>query len=263
MVSLCGSFRKQLFILAVPALMLATPVLAASAPPIVELPPSDGQMMETLPAVTPCCGGSGWYLRGDIGYAVNNDPTGTFSGNDFVNESWDNSWIAGVGLGYRFNDAIRVDLTGEYRAASDVDTTDFAGGRQTGELQSNVILFNAYYDIANLSGFTPYVGAGIGGAYHRLDRINEIGATPPAVTFTFGDNKWALAAAAMAGVSYDVSENVKIDANYRYLYMGQAHSSTVTDVGVNADRVHFKDLSAHEFRLGMRYEFGGSGISGY
>ncbi len=52
----------------------------------------------------------------------------------------------------------------------------------------------------------------------------------------------------MAGLSYAISPGLLLDANYRYLELGEARS-TVTPLG----DVRYGDWTANEFRLGLRY----------
>lgn len=196
---------------------------------------------------------SGWYLRGDIGYAKHPDPDVTFGPVFITDEAWEDTWTVGVGLGYRFSDHIRVDVTGDYRLSSDITFADSIGAVQTGGMDSTVLLANVYWDITNMSGFTPYIGAGIGATYNRVDRLYE-GNPPP--DYEIGENNWAFAAALMAGVSYDVSDSLKLDANYRYLWLGDGQTAFESNTGVNPFRFKYDDLAAHEFRIGARYEFG-------
>jgi opacity protein-like surface antigen len=62
----------------------------------------------------------------------------------------------------------------------------------------------------------------------------------------------------MAGVSYQVSERVIFDAGYRYIDFGKAESSHVDSSGFTGNPAfRVDDLTAHEFKVGLRYYFGG------
>lgn len=90
------------------AVVLSTAGYAADLPtPVIEHVP-----------IAPAAAG-GFYLRGDIGYKIYSDPSGSF--NDpvigdlrYERESMDNAWMIGVGVGYQFNDYFRTDLTLDY-----------------------------------------------------------------------------------------------------------------------------------------------------
>uniref|UniRef100_UPI0023BACBE5 outer membrane protein n=1 Tax=Stenotrophomonas maltophilia TaxID=40324 RepID=UPI0023BACBE5 len=73
----------------------------------------------------------------------------------------------------------------------------------------------------------PYIGAGLGVA--RLSEasysstpvpaaaaLGELAVTPTLTSAT----KWNLAVAAMAGVTFDITPQTKLDIGYRYLHMG-------------------------------------------
>ena len=85
------------------------------------------------------------------------------------------------------------------------------------ELQTVTVFANAYWDITNYGGFTPYVGGGVGAAFHRLSDI-----TAP-LDASDGDNT-SFAWNVTAGVSYDLSPELKIDVSYRYTDLGSAIS---------------------------------------
>ena len=103
---------------------------------------------------------------------------------------------------------------------------------------------NAYADLGSWGGFTPYVGAGIGGANVI---VRDYVSNPPQLRFTPTVQRWNLAWAAMAGVSYDITYNMKIDVGYRHVNMGDA-------VGGPADnRLTVKKLTGDEIRIGLRY----------
>src|SRR5262245_33674360 len=85
---------------------------------------------------------------------------------------------------------------------------------------STIILFNAYYDFRTGTPWTPYLGGGLGFAVNQLTQ---------SATLTVGGNETinserstdtTFAAAAMAGITYDVSSFFAIDVNYRFLHIG-------------------------------------------
>ena len=79
-------------------------------------------------------------------------------------------------------------------------------------------LANAYIDMGNWCGFTPFIGAGIGFATHhgrrpgrRTSTIPNSRALPSAPTRRRTNFAWAF----YAGASYDVTPAVAIDLSYR------------------------------------------------
>ena len=151
----------------------------------------------------------GWYLRGDIGFTnqrverLNNalDVTTTSSAQSL---GFNTASIFSLGVGYRFNDWFRADVTGEYRGNSQFSGTDritFPGGVGTDTYHATKyewsFMANGYVDLGTWWCLTPFIGAGIGGArvtYRGLHRpwASPIMATarcrvsPSATTFRSG-----------------------------------------------------------------------------
>ena len=234
---------------------VAAPAFAADLPPVTEPP-----IVEPFP---PAKASGGWYLRGDIGYSITADYDGSFANAtahvDIYNEEYkDGFWIGG-GVGDRWNDWFRTDLTLEYRHDADYSgRTDCAGpcGAVTHTDSSSSIstwlfMANAYVDLGNYYGLSPYVGAGAGFAYHTMDTLTGVNSdSTAAVPFASG-SATSFAAAAYAGFSYHFTDNLAMDANYRYLWMGDAETGSDGFGGT----VTVEDITTHDFRVGMRYEF--------
>ncbi|BDG76028.1 P44/Msp2 family outer membrane protein [Wolbachia endosymbiont of Nasonia vitripennis] len=119
------------------------------------------------------------------------------------------SFLAGGGaFGYKMDD-IRVDVEGLYSQLSkDADVVDTSPA-VVESLTAFSGLVNVYYDIAiEDMPITPYVGVGVGAAY----------VSNPLVTEVTGDKKsgFGFAYQAKAGVSYDVTPEIKLYAGARY-----------------------------------------------
>ncbi|WP_341813271.1 P44/Msp2 family outer membrane protein [Wolbachia endosymbiont (group B) of Germaria angustata] len=119
------------------------------------------------------------------------------------------SFLAGGGaFGYKMDD-IRVDVEGLYSQLSkDADVVDTSPA-VVESLTAFSGLVNVYYDIAiEDMPITPYVGVGVGAAY----------VSNPLVTEVTGDKKsgFGFAYQAKAGISYDVTPEIKLYAGARY-----------------------------------------------
>ncbi len=222
---------------------------------------------------------SGFYLRGDIGGGINTDGkhsiSGTPVGTTLVgsNEHIGGSPIMGIGIGYAANNWLRFDGTLEYRGTTTLSSKDtytttppgFAGtDTYRGNVRSVVGLVNGYVDLGTWNCFTPYIGAGVGFSNNRISEFRDIGAATlpfPGTSYNAyrsGSNTnfaWAL----MAGTSYDVSSNLKLDFGYRYLNYGKARTSGSLPLGLYTYTQ--KDLASHDFRLGMRWVFADKGYA--
>jgi len=230
-----------------------------------------------------------WYLRGDIGYATHRDSDMhelDFNGysQPLTDTSIDEAWTAGGGIGMYFASSIRGDVTVDYRADTGVEgfksVGDLNNGSRSFDVDSTVVLANLYYDIDMRSGFTPYLGVGLGWASNRANEGEGdgwidgpgCGCTAVNVPVVIESNStsnfaWAL----MAGVSIDLgghrggslkdvedfSSAWKLDIGYRYLDMGEVNTGEVVaqhPSGQMSGDPIIEDYAAHEFRVGLRYD---------
>ena len=132
--------------------------------------------------------GSGWYLRGDLGWSNNKGPQ---LAPETPNVRHIN-WAVDVGAGFKFNDWLRSDLTIGWNKPRDFtktsnavtcpykligltnqvtnlkdgylwdpvhDTCDPVTKAQLNKLD---LMWNAYFDLGSWRGFSPFIGAGAG-----------------------------------------------------------------------------------------------------
>lgn len=244
--------RIKSFILAGLAFFAMTAAHAADLPRITQPP-----VIEPFPQETY----GGWYLRGDIGYALMHNSGADFNNTGgahvaFYDVNFRGSIVGDVGAGYRWNEWFRTDLTVGYRFPKRYrgrTPCPCPGGYTDNKtnLESWLFLANAYVDLGHFNGFSPYVGGGVGFAYHRMSRLTGVNSNgTAAVPFEKGDST-SFAAAVHAGVSYDFSSALSLDASYRYVWLGDAKSGS-DGFGGN---VTLKNIRAHDFRVGLRYTF--------
>ena len=222
----------------------------------------------------------GWYLRGDVGVGIQTfgDFPHTQTNSAFV---WPPSWaivqkdvqdtaIFGGGIGYEWNNWFRTDFTAEYRTKAMFKATgryfeNCAGGGSCfgvteGNVASAVFMANAYVDLGTWWCITPYVGAGLGGAYSRITGVQDLGINSNgAVGFglTQNDaNSWNLAWNAQAGLTYNVTNTFKVDLNARYLHLDSPATAQVfcqnTPVCPGATYT-LSNLNSWDFRIGLRW----------
>ncbi len=232
--------------------------------------------------------GGGWYLRGDIGMTnqkvdkvVNPQLDAAFP---VARVAFDQSEFAsapffGLGVGYQFNSYFRVDVTGEYRGRSSYRGTDRVGwlgtpagtynqtNDFTGSKTEYVGLLNAYVDLGTWHGITPFIGAGVGFANVSIDNFRDAGQGINPFTgngftslATSGNkSKTNFAWALMAGLGYQVTDNLTLELGYRYINLGDGETGdSVSFNGANAvpDSWKFKDITSHDLKFGMRWALG-------
>ncbi|MBF9234833.1 outer membrane protein [Microvirga alba] len=205
---------------------------------------------------------AGWYLRGDIG-AI--DHLVARHGRDFgagnvpplVGTRFSRDVVFSGGVGYRFTPWLRADVTIDHRFEAAFRGTRFASASNhagdRADVEATTFLANGYVDLDLWGGITPYLGAGIGVSRNRFDSgerlVTMAGASvvAPLPSRTHNVFAWAL----MAGVAFDITGNLTLDLGYRYTRLGNAGTGfDGADITPRA-----RDIAAHEFRVGARYQF--------
>jgi opacity protein-like surface antigen len=165
-------------------------------------------------------------------------------------------------------DVLTSDLNGDANAPGGhkFDRTTYADFKDKTTVTGSIWMANVYYDLMSGAGrsFTPYVGAGVGVVWNELQRthtttITSKSNTPPcdcqteytSSTTTKADTV-SLAAAAMAGVTYQVSDMTSIDLGYRYLFLGGSEFDTTID-GFKS-HMSISDQNVHQLRAGLRFD---------
>ncbi|MEQ1653027.1 MAG: opacity family porin [Hyphomicrobium sp.] len=132
-------------------------------------------------------------------------------------------------------------------------------------VDGTIWMANMYYDLGARRGFTPYIGGGVGFIWNQIERTHNTTITSCALedpcggttthynqTFTAEADTISLAAAAMAGFSYQVTEITSLDIGYRYLYLGG--TDFVMNIDGTESRVTIGDQHSHQFRAGLRFD---------
>ncbi len=242
------------------ALSLAAPATAA-----------DLYIEEPAPVIVPT---GGWYLRGHIGMSnqrlgeLQHELFGAVEYHELVDEgSFNSAPLVGIGAGYQFNDWLRMDGIVEYRGKADFTALDRYGhGGPTGPIWDGtndydgaksewLLMANAYVDIADWNGVVPYIGAGIGASRNSISGFRDINVPTQGVAWADSDASWNFAWALHAGVGYKATDRLTVDFGYSYMNLGDAKTGnirTYDDTVVNAP-MNFKDITSHDFKLGMRY----------
>lgn len=269
-----SSFTKLSLIAA--ALMTST--AAAQAADLYEPP-----VVEVVPEVRTVAVG-GWYLRGDIGYSkvhvrgVEYFQGTSFSG-EFEEHDVDGTWMLSGGIGYQVTDYFRVDATLDHHfsaafngsSASGVACGDADGDPLTydpdgvcnydddSNLAVTTIMANAYVDLGNYAGFTPYVGGGLGGALVHWDDLSNDETCTGTCTGVAGDSNhdgigdWRFAYALHAGVSYDLNASLKLDAGYTFKHIDGGTMFDFDGASGSGPQGFDEGIKIHTVRAGLRW----------
>jgi opacity protein-like surface antigen len=235
--------------------------------------PSAGVLAADMPQIPrPLHIGGSWYLRGDIGMtnqsvgSLFNALDATATTLDTVSKDFDSSPLIDLGIGYRLNDHLRFDLTGEYRGPASFHGLQIytAPGPTSGTdeytaTKSEVtFLANGYWDIGTWHQITPFIGAGIGASYNTISGFTDVNTPNLGVAYGGTTSKLNLAYAFYAGLGYQVTPSLTIEAAYRYINLGSAQSGDLiaydgTNTTYNPEE--FRNLTSQDFKVGFRWAF--------
>ena len=226
---------------------------------------------------------AGWYLKGAGGYGTHTDIdiTGDVMG-DVESEG---NIALNLAAGYDFGDNWRLEVDG---ASLFTDLASIAQQPSSfAKLRTDTLMLNALYDFSDFGNFAPYIGAGVGlvrgdvsiAAHDFLDPTGQGLIRNPVCTPGVRPGTPGLAASEphscnisdkdtgfgyqlIAGLGYDISDNLTWDTSYRYMDAPKfdvrgLRTNTITDGsdGIGASLV---DAGAHTLLTGFRYRFGGS-----
>lgn len=260
--------------LSIVAAMAAGAVLALPVAPSIA---ADIYVPPVYEAPVPVPQFGGWYLRGHVGMSNQR-----YDGLDYeyfqvpgFTQTWldeggfDSAPLVGAGFGYAFNDWLRADVTAEYRGkasfyALDTFTNDATGAlagtnSYTATKSELLLLANAYADLGNFGGVSPYIGAGIGASRNTIAHFNDTNVFSNAGGYAPKNSQWELAWALHAGLGYAVTDQLTMDLGYSYVHLGDGKTGVAQNYDPAFSRPNdgftFKDLSSHDLKLGFRYKF--------
>jgi opacity protein-like surface antigen len=226
------------------------------------------------PAPPPVVDTSGWYLRGDIGMTnqqvkkLDNVLFETTADLVHHDKNFESGMLFGVGAGYRWNNWLRFDVTGEYRGETGFhgfDTwTDVNGdprfNNYTAKKSEWLVLANAYIDLGTWWCVTPFIGAGVGWSYVTMHSFRDAGIAEtsglPTMAFADAASKSNFAWALHAGLAYEVTKAFTIELAYRYVNLGKGVTGDIIAFDGTNDvnnPMHFKDITSHDVKFGLRW----------
>ena len=255
------------FLAAAVLMLIGSAAHAADYPQPIYTQPEPQPIIVQPPPVVDCC--DGWYLRGHLGVGMVSASQmrasgGALGGSDFRMEhsAVTDAYFIGGGVGYEWNNWLRLEATAEYRAKMKMDAFgSYTVGCPIGvcldqyqaNLKSYLFLINAFVDLGTWNCFTPFVGLGVGAAYNQITDFNDVNVMTGGRGFGRDTAEWNFAWALYAGVAYNVTKSFKIEFSYRYLDLG-AFADTIDCVGgCGALRYHIDKVTSHDFMIGFRW----------
>ena len=215
----------------------------------------------------------GLYVSAQIGNSQQASDAEPYGNNiaadaDFPGEfDLDNSAVGAIGIGYKFNEQLRVEGRLGYRDSSFNDTNFGTGARDgqeytlNGDIKSTTLTVEGFYDFPNKSAFTPYVKAGLGVSKNKYSA--KLGGAGVAAFDAFDgaadgyydnyadDDSSSFTWNVGFGGSYELSKKTSLYGEYQYASFGDVK----TGQDSFTDGFKIDDTSAHEFVAGIRVNF--------
>lgn len=214
---------------------------------------------------------SGWYLRGNAGYGLHTDSEfdqSVFRGDI---ESEGNAALS-AGIGYEFDNNWRLELDADTLKTSMGKIGNNPGSKAS--LRTNTAMLNAIYDFSDFGRWEPYVGAGVGLVQGKLDAVAHDFLNGSASTINpsclggqsgncaVSDKDTGFGWQLLAGLGYDLTDNLTWDTHYSYLNGGPLKvdaaytPSALSNVGALTHQSKLDSIGAHTLMTGLRYKFG-------
>jgi opacity protein-like surface antigen len=190
---------------------------------------------------------TGWYLSvfgGGVwdSYITAEDTDGDVDTDDVEIET-DMGWTLGVAVGAHVFDNIRGELE---LAHTNRDVNGASEGGPTvdvdGSVSTTTLMGNLWLDLDTGSGFTPYIGGGIGAGYVTAESPGTLGVDPLDV------DGFGLAYQVGAGVKFDVADNLALDLGYRF----KGVSAEISGDGSEDTTAH---VGSHVLQVGLSVGF--------
>src|SRR5271166_5426772 len=233
--------------------------------------------------------GTNWYVRGDVGASFGQSPK-TWLALPSLPVSWGavtsrgRTRSFGVVCPYSLQ-GVTNPLTGA-AAGYLYDPTNTCAGTTNLSWHDNAFLANGYVDLGTYSGFTPYVGGGVGLNVSRLQGtanfvetanaltyaanltspglfpsvwVNSAGqpiSPQPGVLFTsqnwnrsISSNTYRFAWSLSAGLAYQLNPSATLDIGYRYINGGQSTLLVNPQTGLTVKQNNI----SQQVLVGVRY----------
>jgi outer membrane protein OmpA-like peptidoglycan-associated protein len=194
----------------------------------------------------------GPYIGAAGGGSFLNDISPNGGGADQKSE-FDPGFVGLGTVGWGFGNGFRAELEGGYRR-NDLRSVRNSTDPNGGALGTMSLMVNGLYDIdpgmfgVDSYGFMPHVGLGVGWARPRFDNAKSFNGN------TVSGKDDVLAYQGIAGVSYAVMPQVKLDLDYRYFGTDRGTFNSSPGLGGVGSPTR-TSLNDQEVTLGIRYEF--------
>ncbi len=197
-------------------------------------------LLFVLSSASPALSG-GFYagFSGGVGQTSDSDISGTG-----INSSaeFETGAVASISVGYEYDSGWRNEIELGSRWS---DADSISNSAASGDVRALSAMLNGYYDLSTDGPFSPYVGLGLGAAKVKANSLSPVAAT------SINDTDTALAYQGIVGMSYQVSQGMAFNADYRYFSTRDLDFNTGNGTAVS------QQYANHALMLGITFNFGG------
>lgn len=212
---------------------------------VVEAQPAAPQAMPASPT------SRDYYVSLFAGGHAFSDVDTDFYGSEYTVE-FDTGYVAGLTIGHRYNDTLRAEVELSF-ASADASSYSVRDGDivyndedpAEGDLTGTYLLANVWYDIPTSGALGYYVGGGIGAAKMEADTTFD------GAVYGYGPGETKFAAQLGGGLTYALSDQLALDAGYRFKYVGDVDFDDNDGEGV----YEAADVQSHSLQVGLIYDF--------
>ena len=183
----------------------------------------------------------GPYIEGTAGISLPEDSE-VSAGGVSTDVSLDNGFAGGLAVGNAYGNGFRTEFEIGFHS-NDLDRSPSTS--INGDTQAISLMVNGLYDFAVDSRFKPFVGVGLGGA-----RVSVDADTYPNVLGAVDDSDIGFAWQGMAGVAYQIDDQLSASLRYRYFSVPSVNMST------SGGSTFETDYASHDIMVGLRWSFG-------
>ncbi|MBT3905208.1 MAG: porin family protein [Rhodospirillaceae bacterium] len=182
-----------------------------------------------------------FYIAVGVGVTIPNSVDGTTSGGTAYTVNYENGPAFSGAIGYRVNENLRLEAAiGSVMLG--LKSLELLGTSVALDGDIDIISYtaNVFFDIPTKSGFTPYIGGGVGIASWDIGAIT--GTVNGTTITSAGGSGTDLTAFGEIGVAFPLYDSVEIVPSYRYQWTDTGTSTLDAD-------------TSHAFGVGIRFAF--------
>lgn len=174
--------------------------------------------------------------------------------------------VHSIELGRSVTDRVKIGLEFSHRSGYSVDHSSddswhgylVESRKSKWSYKSSAVMVNLRCDVANLSGFTPYVLVGAGIAQNKMKEVLSREGLMTGMDSSRESNAKKVKSFAYkvgAGIHYSINSKVGIEIRYQFVNLGRVKLPSFYDNEGNYQDARRGKLKSNDILLGISYKF--------